>query len=230
MPRLKVATYNLHSCVGGDRRYDPERIVNVLHEIGADILALQEVGGYPVDDLEQVHYFEVHLGMKAVVGLKPRRMRVQHANAILVKGNIQHATTNDLTIFKFEPRNVIDAILETAAGRIRVIATHLGLLSPERRRQVERLREIIAAGEGEGMPTVVMGDFNIFGRERAILHRIGAPRPLPVLRSFPARRPLMSLDRIWTLPNERLASLHLHRTALSRLASDHLPLVGEVEL
>lgn len=228
MTKLRVATYNLHSCIGGDRRYDPDRILHVMNEIGADIYALQELGGLPVEGREQAHFFEANLGMVSALGLKPKRMRIQHINAVLVKGEIETCQLIDLTVFKFEPRNAIDCIVRTAAGRLRIIATHLGLFSPERRRQIARLKEVVDGNVS--LPTLILGDFNIFGRERNILYAIGAPKPLPVLRSFPARRPLMSLDRLWTIPNRHLVNLHLHRTPLSRLASDHLPLVGELEL
>jgi endonuclease/exonuclease/phosphatase family metal-dependent hydrolase len=77
---------------------------------------------------------------------------------------------------------------------------------------------------------VLLGDFNIFGPERRTLTRIGAPKQLPKLRSFPARRPLMSLDRVWTIPNDPLIETRVHRTTLSHIASDHLPVVGEIVL
>ena len=64
MTTLRIATYNLHSCVGGDRRYDPERTLRVLEELNADILGLQEIGGYLHDGFEQIHFFERKLGMK----------------------------------------------------------------------------------------------------------------------------------------------------------------------
>jgi endonuclease/exonuclease/phosphatase family metal-dependent hydrolase len=224
MSGLRIATYNVHSCVGNDGRYDPERVLHVLHEINADVLALQEVGGYMVKELEQVHYFEGHLGMKVVRGLNPRRMRAQFGNAVLVKGHIAESHLIDLTVYNFEPRNAIDCVLETALGRVRVIATHLGLFAPERRKQIARIKEQLA--RTDHAPAVILGDFNVYGMERRVLYGLGAPRPLPKLRSFPARRPLLSLDRLWSLPNAHLSDLHVHRTHLSRLASDHLPLVG----
>ncbi|HEX6956659.1 MAG TPA: endonuclease/exonuclease/phosphatase family protein [Ferrovibrio sp.] len=228
MNLLRVATYNIHSCIGGDRSYDPPRILKVLREIDADILALQEVGGYPVDGQEQVHYFERHLGMTLIPGLNLRRRRVQFGNALLVRGQVEIAEQVNLTVSRLEPRSAIDATVETRLGSLRVIATHLGLLPRDRRRQIAIISTLL--DRGMAPLTLLMGDFNVFGPERAVLHQIGAPRPLPKLRSFPARRPLMSLDRLWTLPNENLSALHLHRTPLSAIASDHLPLVGEMAI
>lgn len=225
---LRVATYNLHSCVGGDRRYDPDRLLKVLEEIDADVLGLQEVGGYFHDGGEQIHFFEKRLGMHAVAGPNLTRRGTQFGNAVLVRGRIRDSRIIDLNILPFEPRGAIDAMTETAAGPLRVIATHLGLFPRERRLQIDRLAAALARNP---VPfTVFLGDFNIFGPERAALRRIGAPKRMPRLYSFPARLPLMSLDRIWTLPNECLLKLEVHRTSLSRIASDHLPVVAEISV
>jgi len=230
MTGLRIATYNIHACVGSDKRFDPERVLHVLHEINADILALQEVGGHPVNDssMDQAHFFAERLGMTAVKGLHPCRRRIHFGNVVLAKGEVLESNLVDLSIYRFEPRNAIDCLVKTAAGQIRVVATHLGLFSPERKRQISRLKAML--GDQDTTPTVVLGDFNVYGLERRVLYALGAPRPLPTLRSFPARRPIFSLDRLWTLPNNCLSDLHIHRTALSRVASDHLPLIGTVTL
>jgi endonuclease/exonuclease/phosphatase family metal-dependent hydrolase len=225
---LRVATYNLHSCVGGDRRYDPERTLRVLRELDADVLALQEVGGYLHDGVEQIHFFEQKLGMHAMAGPNLTRRGTQFGNALLVRGKVLRAQLVDLKVLPFEPRGAIDAVVETGLGRLRVVATHLGLFPRERRQQIEILAKMLEQ-EPQAL-TVFMGDFNIFGPERTVLKRIGAPRRLPKLYSFPARLPLMSLDRIWTIPNERLMTRAVHRTALSRIASDHLPVVADVTM
>ncbi len=107
-----------------------------------------------------------------------------------------------------------------------MVATHLGLLPNERRQQLNRLEDVLS--ERKRDLTVLLGDFNIFGPERRTLRRLGAPKRMPRLFTFPSRRPLMSLDRIWSLPNEQLANIHVHRTALSRTASDHLPIVADI--
>lgn len=212
----------------GGGRYDPERTVSVIKEIDPDIVAVQEIGGYTIEGGEQLPYFERELGLSSVAGMNLRRRRTQFGNALMVKGTVRETRLVDLTMKPFEPRSAIDAIVEVRNTPVRVIATHLGLSRRERRAQIARIAEIL---EAEQYPlTILMGDFNVFGPERAVLKQIGAPMPLPKLRSFPARRPLMSLDRLWTLPNDFLMSLVVHRTPLSRVASDHLPLVAEVAL
>lgn len=199
-----------------------------MQEIDADILALQEVGGYSVEGGEQVEYFERGLQCAVTAGPNLRRRRTQFGNALLVRGQVRRAKLLDLTVRPFEPRSAIDAIVETRETSVRVIVTHLGLLRRERRQQIARIAELLQ--EEQHPLTVLMGDFNVFGPERSVLKQIGAPMPLPKLRSFPARRPLMSLDRIWTIPNDFLMALTVHRTPLSRVTSDHLPLVGEVAI
>lgn len=229
MTRLRVATYNVHSCIGGDRECNPERTVHVLREIDADILGLQEVGAAAfVDEADQFRYLEKHLEMQGIAGPTLRRGRARFGNAVMTRGKILDARLVDLTVLSFEPRGAIDCMIELHGHTVRVIATHLGLLPQERGRQLKRIADMIE--ERPHPLTVLLGDFNIFGPERRTLTRIGAPRQLPKLRSFPARRPIMSLDRVWTIPNHPLIETRVHRTTLSRIASDHLPVVGEIDL
>jgi endonuclease/exonuclease/phosphatase family metal-dependent hydrolase len=224
---LRIATYNIHSSIGGDRRRDHERVLRVLKDIDADILGLQEVGATPHDEAEQFDFFKRHLGMEGVAGPTLRRNRTRHGNVVLTKGRIHHASLVDLTVASFAPRGAIDCTIEVGGHHVRVIATHLGLLPHERQEQIDRLAEVLALRQA-GV-TIILGDFNIFGPERRSLQRIGAPEQMPKLRSFPARRPLMSLDRIWTIPNRHLHKVEVHRTDTSSVASDHLPVVASID-
>jgi endonuclease/exonuclease/phosphatase family metal-dependent hydrolase len=228
-PTFRVASYNVHSCVGTDRRCNPERVWHVLREIGPDIVGLQEVGSRTlIDEMEQFHFFEKHLGMTGVAASNPRWGRLHFGNAVFTSGDILDARPLDLTVLPFEMRSAIDCRIKLRGRTVRVIATHLGLFPHERRRQVDLLADVLQERPEE--LTVLLGDFNVFGLERKVLQRIGAPVQMPKLRTFPSRRPLMSLDRIWTIPNQDLARIHVHRTALSRAASDHLPIVADVSL
>jgi endonuclease/exonuclease/phosphatase family metal-dependent hydrolase len=224
---FRIASYNIHSCVGRDRVSSPERILHVLREINADIVALQEVGGSSlIEEMEQFRFFEKHLAMKGVSGAHLRRGRFFFGNALFSKWDIDHHSLIDLKVSFFEPRGAIDCAIKTDNGTIRVVATHLGLLPNERREQLNRLEEALESRRRA--LTVLLGDFNIFGPERRTLRRLGAPKRLPRLFTFPARRPLMSLDRIWALPNDQVTNIHVHRTNLSRIASDHLPIVADI--
>jgi len=135
----------------------------------------------------------------------------------------------DLTVHRYEPRGAVDVHIEPGAGScLRVLATHLGLRPGERREQVKRL---LAAVEDEGPhPTILMGDLNewyLWGRPLRWLHAHFREKP-EAPRTFPARRPMFALDRIWISPVGCLRELHRHSTPLARVASDHLPLVAEV--
>jgi endonuclease/exonuclease/phosphatase family metal-dependent hydrolase len=228
---LTVATYNVHSSIGRDRACDPDRIVRVVAEFDPDIIAFQEVSHRPIEgtDGDQFAYFKKRTGMHAVAGLNLLYDRRRFGNALFSRWPIAACRRIDLSVYGREPRGAIDAEIDVHGHPLRVIATHLGLGPGERRRQVERIGHALK-DHGE-LPTLIMGDFNIFGRERRLLHRLGAPlarKDCPA--SFPARMPLLGLDRIWTRPGILLQRLAAHRTALSAVASDHLPLVGKMAL
>jgi len=224
---FRIVSYNIHSCVGTDGRTSPERILHVLREIEPDVVAMQEVGGHSlVEGMEQFTFFEKHLAMRGVSGVNLRRGKYSFGNALFTRGEISDFHLADLSVAFFEPRGAIDCAIRFGNHTIRVIATHLGLFPHERRQQLTKLAEVLK-GRQERL-SVLLGDFNIFGLERRSLRRVGAPAQLPKLRTFPSRRPLMSLDRIWSIPNDRVVQMHVHRTPLSRIASDHLPIVADI--
>jgi endonuclease/exonuclease/phosphatase family metal-dependent hydrolase len=130
-----------------------------------------------------------------------------------------------LTSANREPRNAIDARIACDFGELHILATHLGLRPAERRMQVQRL--LAALPIDHAGACVVMGDLNewyLWGRPlRWLQAKFGAPAS-PA--TFPALRPFLKLDRIWAHPPGALHGLHAHVSALSRVASDHLPLVA----
>lgn len=223
---LIVATYNVHSCIGRDRACDAARIVAVLAEIGADIVALQEVGHRHHDGpSEQVDYFRDRLGMHIIPGLNLLYGRRPFGNALLSRWPAIVVRRHDLSVQGREPRGAIDAEFDLTGRKLRVIATHLGLGPGERRHQVGRISHVI--NDGPDLPMIIMGDFNIFGAERRRLRSLGAPvarRQVPA--SFPARMPVLGLDRIWARPQALIHRLYAHRSPLAAIASDHLPVVA----
>jgi endonuclease/exonuclease/phosphatase family metal-dependent hydrolase len=224
----RVLTYNIHSCIGADRRYDPHRILDIIKRIDADIVALQEVRAYSADD-DQFHLFQDGLKpMTPVFGTTFRRTRFKFGNALFVRGTVLSRRLLDLSVAPFEERGAIDCTVSLRGRRARVIATHLGLFRRERAEQLVRLAS--ALKHHQEATTIVLGDFNIFGAERRRLGTIGAPAAIPRIPTFPSFQPIMSLDRIWSIPNGRLLRLARHRDAPAKWASDHLPLVGEVIL
>jgi endonuclease/exonuclease/phosphatase family metal-dependent hydrolase len=230
-PRLKIASYNIHQCVGMDGKCDPHRIADVLREIGADVIGLQEVSSRPGErsDSQQLDYLARVLGLTALAGPTIIRHDSQYGNALLTSRRILAVREVDLTVYRREPRGALDVDLEVPGGTLRFIVTHLGLLPGERRIQVRRLLDIL--GTPAASAIVLCGDINEWfavGRPLRWLHgRFGRS---PTLPTFPAGFPLFALDRIWVRPRDTVVDWGVHRSPAARIASDHLPLKAEIEL
>ncbi len=225
---LTVATWNVHGGVGRDRRYSPARIADVVLETGADVIALQEVGSRNASDV-LLDALVGGTGFAAVDGWTCRRGGCDFGNVVLSRFPIVAAHRLDLTVRGREPRGALDVVASTPHGALRVIGTHLGLRPGERRAQVRKLLGALA--RETPLPTVLTGDVNewyLWGRPLRWLHRRFAPTPAPA--TFPAWRPVLSLDRLWTQPASLLTELRVHRSALARAASDHLPLVATLAM
>ncbi len=225
---VRVATWNIHGGVGNDRRYDPARIIAVLRGVRCDIVALQEVASLALhgEFLRQLHDA---LGLHVVTGRTLTRRNAEFGNALLSRFPVVRNQSIELTVGHHEPRNAIDAWLDVDGREVRVVATHLGLRPAERREQVRRILDALAAGPRS--VTVLMGDLNewyLWGRPLRWLHARFASTAAPP--TFPARRPVLALDRIWAYPSERLTRVATHRSVLARVASDHLPLLAQLSL
>jgi endonuclease/exonuclease/phosphatase family metal-dependent hydrolase len=136
----------------------------------------------------------------------------------------------DLSMARREPRGALAATLDLGRGRLlHVLAAHLGLHPGERRFQVRQIVDYLESVQNDFV--IVLGDFNDWLPGRSAAHvmdeRLGRP-PQPV--SFPSRWPVMSLDRIWVRPLQSLRRMFVHRSRLSRQASDHLPVVAEIDV
>lgn len=196
----------------------------VLREIDADVIALQEVAPLALEDglLRQARD---ELGMHVAPSRTLRRHDADYGNALLSRFPLRQVTSIDLSVGAREPRCAIDARVDVEGHELRVVATHLGLKPSERRMQVQR---ILAAFEHAPLgPAVVMGDVNewyLWGRPLRWLHQRFAVTRAPA--TFPARRPMLKLDRIWAHPAPALSGLAVHASRLARVASDHLPLVA----
>lgn len=224
MAPIRLATWNIHGAIGRDGRHDIARILAVLHELDADVVALQEVAPLGLED-GLLRAVRDELGFHVVAGRTLTRRNADYGNALLSRFPVARSASIDLTIAHHEPRNAIDAHIACDHGEIRVVATHLGLRPSERRKQVQRL--LAALEPGPLGACVVMGDLNewyLWGRPLRWLHRKFAAARTPA--TFPARGPVLKLDRIWAHPASALQSLRAHRSALARVASDHLPLLG----
>ena len=229
---MAIASYNLHSCVGLDRRRSPARIAEVLRELACDVYALQEVDNRPGDHEEsmQLEYLSRATGMAAIPGLRIVRRTGEYGNAILTRLPITSVRRHDLSYSRREPRGALDVQLDIAGQPLRVIATHLGLRRSERSFQWRRLMVAIAEGSLD-MPTVVLGDMNEWYRNaRTMLEAHQAFGEPPTPAGFPSFAPFLALTRLWVRPRAALESITVHRSALTGKASDHLPLKAVLEL
>lgn len=239
MPRpITVATYNIHGCVGTDRRFDLPRVAEVIRSLGADVIALQEVGDVrgrgPAGDYaaELAHRTEL-----AVI-YQPTMLRGERAygNAILSRFPVEGSRSYDLSYGRREPRGCIRADLLLEAKRFHVFGLHLGLTRREQRAQAGRLLSAdIIRGAAVSWPLVVMGDFNFwFPGPIARMVRRNLIDVAAVLSSsqpsYPSRRPFLRLDRIYVDEAWEPLEAQVVRTPLTELASDHLPLVAKLRL
>jgi endonuclease/exonuclease/phosphatase family metal-dependent hydrolase len=227
---LRVATYNVHACVGTDGRHDPQRIAAVVGELDADVVALQEFtypAGVAIESREPV----VLALDRYECALAPTRQTVTHCfgNALLTRHPLLDVHRLDLSVERREARGALAATLDIGGVPVHVLAAHLGLRVGERRFQVRQILRYLESVRHELI--VVLGDFNDWLPGRSVVHvlddRLGR---LPRLRSFPSAWPLVSLDRVWVHPAAAIRSLTVHRSAAARVASDHLPVVADIAM
>jgi endonuclease/exonuclease/phosphatase family metal-dependent hydrolase len=227
-----IASYNIHKCVGLDRRFDPYRTISVIKEIDADVIALQEA-----DQRfgERIGLLDLAM-LKRECGLVPVPMDVPqgghgwHGNVILFRdGTVSSA--RQLSLPGVEPRGALVVELMLAAGPLRMIAAHLGLLRRSRTQQVKAI--LSAARLDDGKPTVLVGDLNEWrmGKRSALQGLAPVFGPLQAaIPSFPSRFPVWALDRVLGNPHSVISSVELHETPLARIASDHLPIKAVINL
>ncbi len=241
MPGLRVATYNVHGCVGIDRQRSEKRIAEVIASMQVDLVGLQELdlGRARSAGVDQAQAIAAELGWQFLFEPAMRRAEEQYGNAVISRFPLTHARSIELpgcgTWYCREQRVALWAEVETEIGRVQTINTHFGLGLSERLLQAQALvktEHLGAAPTDE--PLLLMGDFN--SRPGSRIHQIFAstlrearallPSPHP-RRTYPTRWPTLAVDHIFTNAALHPVSLEVHRTALACVASDHFPLVGE---
>jgi endonuclease/exonuclease/phosphatase family metal-dependent hydrolase len=212
---LRIASYNVHGCVGCDGVEDAGRIADVISETGCDTIGLQEV--------HRTDFLKNRLNMELVEGA-PHTWHDRHVgNALLTRRKVLAVRHHDFALPNCEPRTALDVDLEVAGEKLRVIVTHLGLPPAERRYQVRKLLDLIRHTPLHER-VVVLGDINEWlplGRPLRWMHALLGRSPAE--RSFPSRWPLFALDRVWVRPRHALLAFGAHRSPLAAQASDHLP-------
>lgn len=223
---LRIATYNVHDCIGRDRRFDPGRIAAVVREMEADLVALQEV---TLDHAGQLAARLAHdTGMEPIDGTVFPRGVGRYGNVILTRLPVLQSRLHDLSVAQREPRGALDLVVGTEAGELRVCATHLGLRRAERRWQLTRLAELLGSGD---QATALVGDFNVWQRPRELAPLAALGFMHRRVYSFPTwPYPMFALDRIFTRNPVGISRCHRHTSPTARVASDHFPVVAELAL
>ncbi len=229
---LTFASYNIRKAVGADRRRDPERILAVLHELDADVVALQECDrrlGQRAAVLPRAMLEEQHWQV-APVAIRPESMG-WHGNALLVRRGIEIAGAAPISLPTLEPRGAIRGDFLRDGVRFRAVGMHLDLSGLRRRHQVRAVLHHLVHADGGHCPSVLMGDLNEWSRVGGAIREFGAGWQVSDPgRSFPARQPVARLDRIVASPEWELIEARVHHSALAARASDHLPVIARLVL
>jgi endonuclease/exonuclease/phosphatase family metal-dependent hydrolase len=229
---MKVVSWNIHRCIGTDRAYRPDRIIEVLEGLDADLIALQELdsslrtesGRDPLSEIAN------SLQLNALMGPTLKRDYGAYGNALLSRQPLFGCEEHDLSYRKFEPRGALCAYVKHAETDLRIVGTHLGLKRWERAFQIDRLLADFTWGNAP--ITILLGDFNEWlpwsgnnlRLERAFLRN-------PRLATFPSSWPRFSLDRIFISGLSAAAvSYDVVQTPLTCVASDHLPVIAHIDI
>ena len=225
---FRVATYNVHRWMGlnGRGTPDPAKAAFVISELGADVLALQEVlrpfhGDDPLLRLAEALQLYVAFGVTRI------HSRGELGNAILSRWPMSSATTLDLSFTRIERRAALAVSFE-APFQLSVVATHLALVDRTRHQQVETLLGLPQVNKGA---TLLLGDMNTWRRCKATkkLEKALADSDQTWPLSFPSTRPILALDRIYA-QGAQVMGVEAHATPASHRASDHLPVVAKVRV
>ena len=231
----------MRKAIGLDRRRDPQRVLDVLHQIDADVVALQEAdkrfggrGSAVPHELIDTHgiYKPVHLGVRHKRVFDKARKHADrllkvntrnigwHGNAILVKRHVGVIDCAVLELPTLEPRGAVMAELLIGDRPLRVVGMHLDLsgLGPP-------FVGVAHEHRPQKMPTVLMGDTNEWRTEAGCLKEIEPEfHVAPTGPSFHARHPVAALDRIIVHRDLTIEAAGVHMSHAARRASDHLPI------
>ncbi|HER34647.1 MAG TPA: hypothetical protein ENO19_04200, partial [Halothiobacillaceae bacterium] len=197
--RLRVVTWNIHSCIDHRGRYTPERTARVIRLLAPDIVVMQEanLAAEAGDDrliaalAPALPYWEFAPTHERGCGHRPGET-THFGNLIASHWPLYPEAALDLSHSEREPRQALRARVELPEGNLHCWGVHLGLGLIERREQGRRLAEAVARLRADE-PLVLAGDFNEWlpraGSLKGLRHEM---RRLPPRRSFPASRPLLA--------------------------------------
>ena len=242
-PMVRILTYNVHRCVGADRRLDVGRVAEVIAAQEPDIVALQEVdvGRARTGGVDQAHQLARRLGMAFHFNAALKVEEEQYCDAILTALPERLIKASPLPGYRrlprLEPRGALWVEIEAAGVKLQVINTHLGLVPREQQIQASALAGPDWLGAAApNTPLLLVGDFNATPRTvvyRTFTHALTearrAARSKRRTATFPSSMPILSLDHIFVSAGLTVQAVRAPFDPLSRMASDHLPLVADFQ-
>ena len=227
---LKVASYNIRKTIGTDRRRSPARVLDVLNEVGADIIALQEAdrrfgkrpSALPLDLIAaETDYVPVPFETQAdSIG--------HHGNAVLIRRHFSILAHHVLHLPTIEPRGAVLADIDVGGQPLRIVGMHLDLSGLRRRQQV---RAVLAEVDRRDppLPSILMGDMNQWSHQGGFMDEfVGRHHLAHTGPSFHSQRPIARLDRIFVSSDLHIIAAGTHHSLKARQASDHLPVWAEL--
>lgn len=241
--KLRIMTWNVHRCVGGDRRLDVERCAKVIAAAKPDIVALQEldVKRRRTGGVDQAHRLAELLNMTSRFNAAMKVEEELYGDAILTALPERLIRAGPLPFYKgvpgLEPRGAVWIAVTLSDGReLQVINTHLGLVPKEQRLQAAALVNDWIADEAFTAPAVLLGDFNAgpmsatYRILNAAMKDAQAGRKAVPISTFPSNFPFMRIDHVFISGGITVTRVESPFDPLTRVASDHLPLIVELTL
>jgi endonuclease/exonuclease/phosphatase family metal-dependent hydrolase len=229
--QLTFASYNIHKAVGTDGKRDPARILAVLHELDADVIALQECDRRFGERASVISRAALDDSPWRAMSVARRPLSMGwHGNALLVRRGFEALESHPVDLPMLEPRGAVRGDFAVEGVRLRAVGMHLDLSGLRRREQIRAVLRHVSDCEHD-CPAVLMGDLNQWGVVSGAIREFGDPwNALSPGRSFPSRQPVAHLDRIVITPQWRVIGQGVHHSALASVASDHLPVWARLEL
>lgn len=236
--KMRIATYNIHKCRGMDRRVRPERIADVIRELNADVIALQEVVSINNADplTDQARFIAEQLGYDFRFGETRRHGMGAYGNATLSRLPIVTSENYDLTWRRRERRGAFRCDIRFGDSTVHLFNVHLGTAFFERRHQGRVITQDVIHRDGIDGPRIVVGDFNEWTKGLASTLMSGEFQSVDARllarfgRTYPGILPVLHLDHFYFDRCFRLKGAKLHRSKLALVASDHLPIAADLEL
>ncbi len=240
---LRVMTYNVHSCIGTDRQLNHLRIAEVIALHDPDIVALQELdlARQRSGRLDQAALIAKHLKMQFHFHPALRVKEEMYGDAILSKWPLQVRHAGELPTVNsrlaFETRGALWVTATCGDQEVQIINTHLGLSARERVAQMNALLGTDWLGHPAcQQPVIFCGDLNtvslsaVHRKFSKVLQDAALHVKAPRRATFPSRFPFLRLDYLFVSADIHVLGVHVPRMPLTRLASDHLPVIADLQL